>query len=500
MVKRFCLLLTVLCVLMLSGCSDLPAVSDPGSTPIAPPVSDPQPGVQNLSVAYSHDDTLNPFTAKTEANLNLAGLLYDSLAVMDESFVPQPSLAAEISAPDSTHLLVTLREGAVFSDGSSVTPEDVVTSFQRAKASVNYKALLTNVTGAKGDGKSRQITFTLAAADPNAMGCLTFPVVKAATLTDEEAKAPIGGGLYMLQTTDDGAQLVKNPHSKATPFHETVGLRHLPNSTAMYYALASGDITYYFDDLSGGELPRITGASRAVDMNALLFIGVNGGRGKMAVPAVRRALSGLLDRSAIAKAVYSDWATPSLLPFHPRWQPLAGYEAPSTSRDLDGALALLDQAGCTAGSGGVRLTLELIYCTDSADRGKVAELVRSQMEGGGVTLTLVPLNKADYLTRLKNGQYDLYVGEIRLTADMSLRPLLMGGEASYGISRSGACATAYTHYLAGDLTLEEFLTSFAAELPYIPVCWRSGLAAFDRRLTAVTPSAFDPYYGMAGWK
>ena len=162
-------------------------------------------------------------------------------------------------------------------------------------------------------------------------------------------------------------------------------------------------------------------------------------------------------------------------------------------------MTLLDAAGCKA-VGGVRLSLELIYCTDRADRSKVAELVRSQLEGGGIAVTPVPLKKEEYLQRLNSGKYDLYLGEIHLTADMSLRPFLQGGGTAYGIQRYGAAGTAYGQYLSGEASLEAFLAAFAEDMPYIPLCWRNGLAAFDRRLTAVTPTGYDPYYGLAEWK
>ena len=53
---------------------------------------------------------------------------------------------------------------------------------------------------------------------------------------------------------------------------------------------------------------------------------------------------------------------------------------------------------------GKRLTLELIYSTERADRARVADLIRTQMEGGGVAITPVPLAEADYRKRLAAGQ------------------------------------------------------------------------------------------------
>ena len=496
MKRWLCVVLAACC--LLCGCNALPDVSAPVSD--TPPAGD-APAAEPLTrmvLAYSHDDTLNPFAAATAVNAQLTGLLYDSLTVIDTAFTPQLSLASAVTLTDPTHLTVTLRSDAVFSDGSAVTAADVVTSFNEAKRSARYKTLLANVTAAKADKKQPIVTFTLASADPNAAACLTFPVVKGSTLTTEKGAAPLGGGTYVLQTTADGAQLTANPRRATPPHYATVELRHLPGHSGRHYALASGDITYYYNDLADGDLPGIVGANRAVPMNAMVYIGVNSTRASLSVPAVRQALSKLTDRAAVCQTAYASWAVPSAQPFHPRWSAMADTAA-DTARDVDGAIALLDGAGYTP-KNGKRLTLELIYSTDRTDRARVADLVRSQMEGGGVAITPVPLSEAEYRKRLAAGQYDLYIGEIRLTADMSLRPLLAGGDASYGVSRGGTAAVAYGQYLSGAATLSDFLTAFGTDMPYIPLCWRHGLAAYDRRLTAVTPTGYDPYSGFAAWQ
>lgn len=495
--KRWVCAVLAVC-LLLCGCRDLPEASDPvGDTPTTTEPSAAQP-LTDIVLAYSHDDTLNPFAATTAVNAQLTGLLYDSLTAPDADFVPQFALADSAVLTDPTHVVVQLRSGAVFSDGSAVTAADVVASFNEAKKAARYRALLTNVLSAKADKQQPIITFTLVSADPNWMAYLTFPVVKGSTLTKEKGQAPIGSGDYILQSGDGGALLAANPYRTPQPHFNTVALKHLPGHNARHYALASGDIHYYYNDLADGDLPGIVGANRAVRMNAMVYVGVNGARPALAKNTVRQAISLLLDRTAVCTTAYASWATPSASTFHPDWGSNTAEDAVPT-RDIGGATALLDAAGYTP-KNGKRLTLELIYSTERTDRARVADLVRTQMEGGGVVITPVPLAEADYRKRLAAGQYDLYIGEIRLTADMSLRPLLMGGNASYGISRSGAAAVAYGQYLSGATDLAAFTTAFAADLPYIPLCWRHGLAAYDRRLTTVTPSGYDPYSGFAAWQ
>ena len=495
MTRRIWLVLLALCVLLLGGCDEVPdltddlIVGDGGSDADAPQEA------LVFSLPYSHDDTLNPFSATTEVNLQLSHLLYDSLTVIGDGYMPQPSLAASVVATDATHLTVTLREGAVFSDGSAVTAEDVVQSFQKAQTSANYKTLLSNVTSAKADSKKRQITFTLATADVHADACLTFPVMKASTLTDKAAQAPIGGGLYMAQQTDSGLLLVKNPHHPTEVAFAEITLQHLPNTAARYYALASGKLAYYFDDLSEGDASRITGANQPVALNALMLLGINSAHTQLALPEVRQALSLLLDRASAA-AVYGDYGTPSASPLPTAWAPMAALSvAPSTAQDVDAATALLEQAGYPL-TGKKMPELRLIYNSDRTDRAVVAEQIRSQADAVGIQITLLPLTETEYRQALTDGAYELYLAEYRFTADMSLRSLLTG----YGVAANSAAAAAYTAYLGGTGTLQAFLDTFGTDVPFIPLCYRGGVAAYDRRLTAVTPTGYDPYYGIAVWQ
>lgn len=498
MAQRIWLILLALCVCLLSGCDEVPDLTDDFIVGDGDTATDIPEEALVFSLPYSHDDTLNPYAAVTEVNLQLASLLYDSLTVITDGYVATPSLAADILRDDPTHLTVTLREGAVFSDGSAVTVNDVVKSFQAAQTSPNYQSLLSNVTSAKANSKKRQITFTLATPDIHAEACLTFPVVKAATLTDKAATAPVGGGLYVAATVDGGLQLLKNPHHPTEVRFATIALQHLPNTAARYYALASGKLAYYFDDLSEGETPRITGASTPVSLNTMVLLGINSTHEQLALPEVRQALSLLLDRSDIA-AVYAERGVASASPLPTEWTPMAQASAPSATQDTEAAVALLEAAKYPL-KGKKVPELRLIYNSDRTDRASVAEQIRRQADACGITVVLTPLDETAYRTALAEGEYELYLGEYRFGADMSLRSLLLGGDTSYGVAADSAAVAAYTAYLSGESTLQSFLDTFGTDVPFIPLCYRGGVAAYDRRLTAVTPTGYDPYHGIAEWK
>ena len=144
--------------------------------------------------------------------------------------------------------------------------------------------------------------------------------------------------------------------------------------------------------------------------------------------------------------------------------------------------------------------MELLVSEGNSFRAAAAELLQQQLAKAGVSVTVVSLPFEEYGERLKSGDFTLYLGEIRLPANMALWPFFTsGGPAAYGINTGGNAAAAYGEYLAGGKTLQEFIDAFTQDVPFIPLCWREGLAAYDRSLTGVAPTAFNAYYGIGGW-
>jgi peptide/nickel transport system substrate-binding protein len=146
------------------------------------------------------------------------------------------------------------------------------------------------------------------------------------------------------------------------------------------------------------------------------------------------------------------------------------------------------------------LNLELLVGIENSFRVASAELIKYQFARVGIDLKVTELSHTDLLKRIKSGKFDLYIGEIRLSANMSLSPIFSrGGNASYGIKTQGKSAEAYSNYLAGELNMQQFTDVFTEDVPFIPLCWRNGIAAYNRSLSGVTATAFNAYYGIENW-
>ncbi len=122
----------------------------------------PKGGDLHLS-ALGTFDTLNPFTLKGVAAED-AGLVFETLMTrsLDEPFSEYGWVAESVTvAPDRTWISYKLRPQARFQDGSQVTPEDVIFSFEilRDKGHPSYRSYYKDVVKAEKTG-AHEVRFT----------------------------------------------------------------------------------------------------------------------------------------------------------------------------------------------------------------------------------------------------------------------------------------------------------------------------------------------------
>lgn len=490
--RRFARIAALLvAMLFLAACAGEVPVPVPEPTPTEP---QPQHPPHTFTLAYCRSDSLDPFRMTGRVNRALCGLLYEGLVTIDQNSQPQPSLAESVQV-NGNEVTAVLRADAVFSNGELVTAEDVVASFEAARDSAYYKDLLRRATRAELRDE-RTVVFTFS-AEPFATRCLTFPVVRVT-----ESGDVLGSGPYVFDPTPC---LTLNPRVASASF-PTVRLLDLRGEEELSAGLEMGNLSYFFSDLSSGELPRVAGATAAVPMNHLVFLGINSSREATADPAVRQALSSALDRMALAQSAYSGYAVAAGSVFPPSFAvSQSGVAQVSVKADRAAAEEALASAGyatlSTDSKGQKPLSLTLLLNNDNACRVALAQLIKTQLQAVGITVTLVELPYDDYRVALKYGRYDLYLGEVRLTENFDLSPLLTtNGAAGYGISSKNAAVKAYSDFLKGEITLSGFTEEFAASLPLLPICFRSGMAAYHRDLTDVTPTSFNVYHNLLNWK
>ena len=176
----------------------------------------PKGGTMRYS-ALGTFDTLNPFVIKGIPAAGIGGI-FDTLTVRSED---EPSseygLVAESIelAPDRLSVLYTLRREARFHDGTPMTPEDVVWTFEtlRAKGQPMYRSYYGDVTKVEKEGE-RGVRFSFKSADnrelPQIIG--EMPVLSKVYWSGRDFAAttldpPLGSGPYKIESLDPGRSI-----------------------------------------------------------------------------------------------------------------------------------------------------------------------------------------------------------------------------------------------------------------------------------------------------
>ena len=263
-----CMTVLLLCLCACGGWGEnTSGTSEPVTSPDAAQIR-----YNDLRLPYSRADSLDPFRAKSTVNRQLTTLLYDSLFILDGSFEAKPLIAREYTT-DNYSGLGTRNDGVRFSDGSVLTVQDVLYSFRLAKDSDRFKARLRNVDAASERGADA-VLFTLVSVDPYAVACLDFPIVKSGTsfedrkalraqTTDQDDTAPakttdqelpVGSGRYVLSYEENESDPILTAfNDRFKGFYPAMSVIRLVNATdssALFYSLEIGNISYAFDDLS----------------------------------------------------------------------------------------------------------------------------------------------------------------------------------------------------------------------------------------------------------
>lgn len=168
--------------------------------------------------AFGTFDTLNPFTLKGVPAAGL-GEMFDTLMVGsgDEPFSQYGLVAETIETPaDRSWVTFTLRPEARFHDGTPMTPEDVVWTFEtlRAKGQPFFRSYYAQVTKAEKAG-DRKAKFTFGPGDNRELPLILgqLPVLSKAYWSKRDfekttLEPPLGSGAYRIESLEPGRSIV----------------------------------------------------------------------------------------------------------------------------------------------------------------------------------------------------------------------------------------------------------------------------------------------------
>ena len=454
-----------------------------------------------FSLAYHKDQSLDPITCGEGVQAVVASLLYEPLFRLDGQFQAVP-LLCEGYEWNETGLVctLTLRQDVMFSDGTQLTARDVVETLQRAAASERYAYRLRNITGIAAN-RAGQVLITLAAPDRGLPELLDIPIAKRGTAV---SGIPAGTGPYLLVTGSEGDYLTFNEdwwQRKSAPV-DTIPLVHAKDRDSALYLFSSHQVELLTVDPTD-DLAFVSGQAQTVKQPTAImqFIGFNTAEGRLfADPALRRAFSLGIQREVLVNAQLADLALAAQFPISPL-SPLypADLERFPTNQEIAAALRAAGQAA------GEPKELKLLVSGSDKFRVNSAKFIASSLTMLDWTIAVEELPWEEYLLALETGEFDLYFGEVRLTADWDLHDLIgTGGALNYGGYTDEAMDTLLAGLAAaGDRTAaaRQLMLRFQNAAPIAPICFKSYMVLSHPGVAeGAAPTPDFTFAGFDAWK
>ena len=497
--RRTLIALTLCLALGLTACSETSAT--PTEEPEATPTPSTTPKQQEFILPYYPDADLHPILGSNRANMVLTSLVYQGLFELDNSFTPHGVLCSEYSVSSDGRIWTFTLADRTFSDGSPVTATDVVRSLEVARNSTLYAERLADVQtiSAEQDG-----TIRLVLNNPNKFlpALLDIPVVHDL----QDGSMPLGTGPYCFVEDEAPLRLKRTDHAPdSSP--KDIPLAAIEGTDHLIYAFDSGKVSLSVSDLTGSNPLGYSAGYEAFDFptTTMLYVGFQTTAGPCAEAPVRQAISRSFDRDTVAGSLLAGHADATCLPVSPHCARYSSVHEIAGGYNPAAAVALLTDAGYTKGEDGLlyrgRSTLSLTFAvnTDNPFKLAIADYLAGQLTDMGMDVVLKKLAWDDYLAALSAGDFDLYLGEVTLTADFDLNPLLSAeGPLNFGSCQNAELDTALFVLRCAGIGEQFFLEKFQAYTPFAPLCFKKHSVLTQwQAISGLTPTRQNPFYNLS---
>ena len=549
-IKKTAVLLLAAFLTLFSACRATPGENS-SALPLAPTKTDAVNGGENtITLLYSASDTLDPYSAATELNRQLCRLLFEPLVKLDNEFHLSYSLAKKIEIKGKT-CTVTLANKK-FSDGSALTAADVVYSFQLAKASsTEYGYKLYEAVSAKESG-SDKVVFTMAKADPYFANLLDFPILKKGSekraTSDGVTRPPIGCGRYAANENLNGLVLNTESVGNGCAIQE-IRLIDAPDAESISHYVEVSAADLYYSDIADGRILRMSGQKVDINLNHLVMIGVNHEVDALAETALRQALSTGIDRSAICRESYYNNALAANGFYNPVWEEVAAIQNIEIAANQEITIAnlekigynSLDSDGVRKNGSGSKLRFTLLVNSENSMRVAAAKQIAAQLWAYGIKIEVKQMKYKAFADALEKGSFQLYLAEVAITPNMDLSELVLpGGSAAFGVKKekteqnsekskkaasseesdssqnaessegtaaaepeetvTESAAGLITGLYNGSNTIGDIAAALQNEMPFIPVCYRTGVLFYHDDIENVeNSSASDIFFSIESY-
>lgn len=383
---------------------------------------------QDRSLPYYADRSMNPFLCNDYVNKGVLSLVYQGLFTVDAKYEAHPVLCSSYQMSRDMRTYTFYLAPATFSDGAVLTAADVAASYNAAMTDGIYKGRFTHVHSVEAT-EDGAVVFRLKIPYENLPILLDIPIVREGSAAEER---PLGTGPYAY-SGDQRLRLRRRLDwwcdAELPIYADWIDLEKAENAVQLR------------DDfeLNGlGMVASDPGSDNYVDFHSdyelwdcengqFLYLACNAKSPVFSVDGIRQALIYAVDRTAIVEQYYRGFAYAAGVPASPQ-SPYYSVGLASKIRYNPMELsAAVSKANLESNA------VVMLVNSDDATRVRVAREIARTMNLCGLAVTVSELDGKDYRKALANGNFDIYLGQTKLSTNMDLSAFFApNGALNYG--------------------------------------------------------------------
>lgn len=520
------LICCVLTVLLCSSCnlSVSPATAEPETPEAATEalaLSSVSARDELFGLAFSPEAGINPITTASKSNQTFAPLVYEGLFQVTPDYEAEPVLCKSYTvSDDNLTYTFTLQSGVLFQSGASLTAADVVYSYTQARdrSDSQYKGRFSMVRDFTSTD-DYTVVVTLSTPCESLPLLLDIPIIPRDSIDEP---FPPGTGPYQYITTihEDGEDTYLEVNGN--------WWKGLDMPISRFYLFSSETVEDIRNSFETSRIDLIsvdpTGSAGVTYHNdyelwnypttIMQFVSFNADSPVFYKTAARQAVLYAIDRDKIAAEVFNGYADAAILPAAP-----GSYQyqynlalAERYSYDEEKILDTLkkddfvdyDNDGVMDFDNGTSMkscSVDFVVNAENVYKVQAATAITEVLNRNGFDVNLRVLSYDDYHEAIKSGDFDMYYGEVKLTANFDLTALVGAhGRANYFCDSSSQLDSFLLAYLAdseNSYNLYEYLLSNAV---IAPVVFKQNAILTPRGLVRdIEPTCWNAFYGIEGW-
>jgi peptide/nickel transport system substrate-binding protein len=448
---------------------------------------------------------LDPRVGADEASQKAHQLLFNTLVRIDRDLRIVPELAESLEQPDPLTYVARLRRGILFHNGRELTSEDVVYTFRSfLDPSFRGRSGAYRLLAAVQPIDRYTVAFRLKEPFGSFPVNLVMGIVQAGSGA-ANVRAPIGTGPYALVEFVPDDRLVLAPFDaywQGRPKNDGLVLKVVPDDTMRGLELRKGSIDLVVNDLAPDIVWQLREEGRLKVVTApgtdYAYIGINLKHPMLVQAAVRKAIAFAIDREAIVTHLRRGLATAAVgivPPMSWAFEP----QVFEIRHDPAGARRLLDEAGLLDPDGDgpqPRFALTIRTSTSEAYRLQAAA-IQHDLAQVGIHVDVRSTELQTLFADVLRGNFELYTLQfVGITdPDMLRRVFHSAQQPPAGLNRVfyrnadvdrliDDAARALDDRERGELYARA-QRIIAADVPYVPLWYRTNVAVFQPDLHGV---------------